>query len=459
MRKRKIKKGFTLIELIVVIAVLGILVLLAAPRMLGYTDKAKIAELTNNNKVIETASQMYHMDNDDWPRLTDDPYTADEVDAFAEKIYHLTGEEVELDPDGNYYDIDFDKISEHVKVPGDPANYILQNPVGKVYALYEPTEAAKDRLPSSPASGEDESNSGIYTNEEIAELVAKGYTKVSTPEELSDVRRGLSGKYIQTKDIDLSVYSDGEGWNPIGNTSASFKGIYDGGGFKVTGLTIDRPSEWNIGLFGKIEMATLENISIEDASVLGKISVGIIVGVMDSSSVSNSHSTGIVEGKEHNVGGLIGYAINQNNVKSTISNSYSTANVKGISQLGGLVGQVSSKSTISDSYATGSVKGSTRYVGGLVGVIQNNVTVTNSYSTGLVVGTESYVGGLIGYTDYSSTAPNSYYDTQTSGQTKSAGGTGKTTSEMTTKSTYGWDFDTIWQIEEGVSYPTLRQQK
>ena len=448
MRKLKIKKGFTLIELIVVIAVLGILVLLAGPRMLGYTDKAKIAELTNNNKVIETASQMYHMDNDDWPRLTDDPYTADEVDAFAEKIYHLTGEEVELDPDGNYYDIDFDKISEHVKIPGDPANYILQNPVGKVYALYEPTEAAKDRLPSSPASGEEESNGGIYTNEEIAELIAKGYTKVSTPEELNEVRNGLSGKYIQTKDIDLSGYSAGEGWDPIGNSSASFAGTYDGGGFKITGLTINRSNQDFVGFFGYTDGATIENVGLKDVKVTGKKYVGGLVGYNIHATVSDSYSTGSVKG-ETGIGGLVGV-----NVYATILNSYSTANVKGSSSLGGLIGQ-NSYSTLSNSYSIGYVVGEI-FVGGLIGRSLYSSTLLSSYSTGFVTGTES-VGGLIGYTD--SSASNSYYDTQTSGQTKSAGGTGKTTSEMTTKSTYGWDFDTIWQIEEGVSYPTLRQQK
>ena len=41
----------------------------------------------------------------------------------------------------------------------------------------------------------------------------------------------------------------------------------------------------------------------------------------------------------------------------------------------------------------------------------------------------------------------------------SAGGVGKTTSRMKAKSTYGGEFDTGWQIEGGVSYPTLRQQK
>lgn len=41
---RKSKKGFTLIELIVVIAILGILAAIAIPRFAGFTDKAKIAD-------------------------------------------------------------------------------------------------------------------------------------------------------------------------------------------------------------------------------------------------------------------------------------------------------------------------------------------------------------------------------------------------------------------------------
>ena len=43
-RKRMNKKGFTLIELIIVIAILGILAALAIPRFAGFTEQAKIAD-------------------------------------------------------------------------------------------------------------------------------------------------------------------------------------------------------------------------------------------------------------------------------------------------------------------------------------------------------------------------------------------------------------------------------
>ena len=67
---RKNKKGFTLIELIVVIAILGILVLLAAPRFLGYTKDAQKVTMQADAKVLSNAALVYNIENEGkWPVL------------------------------------------------------------------------------------------------------------------------------------------------------------------------------------------------------------------------------------------------------------------------------------------------------------------------------------------------------------------------------------------------------
>jgi type IV pilus assembly protein PilA len=51
-------KGFTLIELIVVIAIIGILAAILVPAILGYIIDARVSKCTANAKMILTASQI-----------------------------------------------------------------------------------------------------------------------------------------------------------------------------------------------------------------------------------------------------------------------------------------------------------------------------------------------------------------------------------------------------------------
>jgi hypothetical protein len=72
-------------------------------------------------------------------------------------------------------------------------------------------------------------------------------------------------------------------------------------------------------------------------------------------------------------------------------------------------------------------------------------------------------GGLIGHKSDSITVSNSYWDMETSEQASSAGGVGYVTSAMIKASNHviiydGWDFTTIWTMQEGQSYPYLRWQ-
>jgi PKD repeat protein len=179
-------------------------------------------------------------------------------------------------------------------------------------------------------------------------------------------------------------------------------------------------------------------------SVSGTMQVGGLVGYAQNSSFINTYSTGSVSGSSSYVGGLVGYHYKSNTIAS-----HSSSSVTGSSySTGGLVGEHDT-SSITNSYANGTVAGKT-FVGGLVGSNYNS-NVANSYSCGAVSGTSS-LGGLVGTS--SGTVTSSYWDTQTSGRLTSAGGTGKTTAQMKTQSTFvNWDFEDTWVMQ---GYPKLR---
>ncbi|RKP51451.1 hypothetical protein D7Z26_16810 [Cohnella endophytica] len=303
--------------------------------------------------------------------------------------------------------------------------------------------------------------------------------QIKTGEELDLVRNYLdSDLYFKLmSDIDLSSYV--QGWLPIGGSGQPFQGNMDGNGHKITGLTINRPDDYYVGLFGFIGFnASVKNMKLENVNVTGKEEVGGLVGLNVGGEISNSSATGSVTGNDSSVGGLVGY-----NYYGEISDSYATGSVTGNeSSVGGLVGY--NYGEISNSYAAGSVAGNESSVGGLVGDNDGEISnsyaagsvtgndssvggligshygeVSNSYATGHVTGSSDDVGGLIGYSD--GEISNSFYDKSTTGQSDSDKGDGKTTEEMKMQSTYedsSWDFTNLWGISSSRNngYPYLR---
>lgn len=59
--------GFSLIELLVVLVILGLLVSIVAPRVLDQADKARVQKVKADFKAIETALQIYRLDNFAYP--------------------------------------------------------------------------------------------------------------------------------------------------------------------------------------------------------------------------------------------------------------------------------------------------------------------------------------------------------------------------------------------------------
>ena len=65
--KKNRQSGFTLIELMVVVVIIGILAGLIVPRIMGSDDKAREAKAKMQIESLETALKMYKLDNGDYP--------------------------------------------------------------------------------------------------------------------------------------------------------------------------------------------------------------------------------------------------------------------------------------------------------------------------------------------------------------------------------------------------------
>ncbi len=335
---------------------------------------------------------------------------------------------------------------------------------------------------------------------------------ISTPEHLNNVRNYLGAShedkhFEQVNNINLDIYpwNEGSGWLPIGSQSSHFMGNYDGGGYSIEGLYINRQGTNNVGLWsyigneGKVYSIKLEDTDvsggaygvgtltgynlgiISDAYATGSVSGGYraggLVGENNPGTVENSGATVDVIANDGRIGGLVGFNVQGTvydsfaagdvtggwyvgglvgrNYNGTVKNSYATGAVDGSNCIGGLVGD-SEGGLIFDNYATGDASGGFS-VGGLVGYVWQT-TIDNTYAIGGVSGSMD-AGGLIGY-NFGGTVSHSFWNTETSGQTSSSGGTGKTTEEMILQETFSeWDFDNTWSIIEEVTYPYLIWQE
>ncbi|BBM89321.1 hypothetical protein COTS27_01018 [Spirochaetota bacterium] len=247
----------------------------------------------------------------------------------------------------------------------------------------------------------------IIDNNRRLDLVAQ---LVHTASMNSDGDSYSSAHYKVTRRIDLGVtgapWSEGSGFTRIGRPvfGVIFQGTFDCDNNEIANLYINRGTSSNVGLFGYVSNATIQNCVLTAVNVRGKNYVGGLVGRAENSTISRSHVTGTLSGVVF-VGGLVG-----GNNNSMISNSYMIGTITGDSYVGGLVGLNGSNSMVSDSYANVTVTANNTTLsaaGGLIG-LNDNATINSSYATGTITGMGNVVGGLIGRSEDISVISNSY---------------------------------------------------
>lgn len=179
-------------------------------------------------------------------------------------------------------------------------------------------------------------------------------------------------------------------WVPIGDATNNFKGVFDGGGYDITGLHCSMTGISSQGLFGYVDNGTVKNTFVLGGTLTAKdrdrVYMGSIAGV-----VRNGGKVYASEGalnlntvaETTIMGGLVGLLDH-----STLHSSISVANLNGY-QMGGLVGETTEGSVLLNCYAfskfndakveneSGVIIPNTHYVAGMVA--DNDITIENCY--------------------------------------------------------------------------------
>ncbi len=246
----------------------------------------------------------------------------------------------------------------------------------------------------------------------------------------SDIDASASQNYnIGDHDGKSSTPDQAMGFKPIGDDSIPFTGSFDGGGFTIRNLFINRTGDNNIGLFGVVgSSANIRDVDLESCNIKGRDYVGGLSGqLLAGTNINNVLAVdSSVKGQDY-VGGIAGYTTQSitslkfngtvNGVDCVggllgaiqdcvVSSCSSSAEVSGQDSVGGLIGLNSYESLVYNSFTAGSVRGEYE-IGGLVGLNWES-EIKSSYANCSVVG-EYDVGGLVGYSGFDQTLIRNCY--------------------------------------------------
>lgn len=212
-------------------------------------------------------------------------------------------------------------------------------------------------------------------------------------------------QFVQTCDIYLEQASwkadKDYGWMPIGSLNTTpFRGIYNGNGYKIYDLWINRQNSGGLGLFGYADEATFRNINMVNPTIDGNFATGTILGAVvkkgnkrTQTNIVNCTTTGgRVSAKTGSVaiGGILGLVDLESKVEIDGCTNISTA-VAGSYGVGGIVGAASlfSYTSIEGSKNSADIKSEYTGCGGIIGTC-DTLSVMSCVNEGRIMGSTAY---------------------------------------------------------------------
>ena len=319
---------------------------------------------------------------------------------------------------------------------------------------------------------------------------------IKTSKQLDNIRKDLYASYKLENDIVFdrvefsksgAFYNNGKRWNPIGTTTEQFRGKFDGGGYRIVGLIIDRADESYCGLFAYNE-GWIINLNISGFKITGSRE-GYCGGITGNNSgiIDKCSNRGEFNALNSNAGAICG----ENRGK--IRECFNTGDISAKGSVGGIAYQNGSAGEVSECYNSGKIISHEGSAGGIV--CDNELpTIRNCYNTGDIYA-EDYAGGIAALNRGGSGSNNygiltcynigtvrgsttngisqgyesSYvayikdsYSLDISDRYGIEYGTICNIKTMMNKNTYsGFDFGTVWDFDDESDYkfPTLRNVK
>ena len=209
-----------------------------------------------------------------------------------------------------------------------------------------------------------------------------------------------------------NITMDGTEWTPIGTGTIAFTGTFDGQGYTISKLTCTDTNKYHVGLVGYAIDATIQNVTVQGATLNGRENIGSVCGYIKDGTITNCHAVETVIGKTGReaqskcCGGIVGNTIGNTNVTGCTNSD--TVSVSGNNFLGGIVGQAN-HATVQRCFNSGAVTGIRSPIGGIVGQAITT-TVQDCGNTGAVTRADSSgdCGGIAGSTNSTSSIKNCY---------------------------------------------------